>query len=231
LGSRGFISQSENISIKVRAPWYVSFYAFAFYALVLLLIFWYVRLRYLQRFFKRREEELKQQQDEIIMQKEQAESEIIRLTNEKLQSEISLKNTQLANNTISIIRKNELLNEIQKELSIQKEELGQRVPRKYFARISKLIENSIKSDHDWEMFEKLFDQAHENFFQRLKAEFPELTPGDLRLSAYLRLNLSSKEIAPLLNISVRGVEERRYRLRKRMGLLPNQNLVEFILSF
>lgn len=231
LGNKGFISQSEDISFKVRAPWYITFYAFAFYALVILLVFWYVRLRYQQRFFKKREDELKRQQNEIIMQKEQAESEIIRLTNEKLQSEISLKNTQLANNTISIIRKNELLNEIQKELSIQKEELGQRVPRRYFERINKLIENSIKSDHDWEMFEKLFDQAHENFFQRLKAEFPELTPGDLRLSAYLRLNLSSKEIAPLLNISLRGVEERRYRLRKRMGLPSNQNLVEFILSF
>lgn len=231
LGTKGFISPSEFVTFKISAPWYVTFYAFALYALVLLLIFWYVRLRYQRRFYKKREEELKRQQDEIIMQKEQAESEIIRLTNEKLQSEISLKNTQLANNTISIIRKNELLNEIQKELGIQKEELGQRVPRKYFARINKLIENSIKSDHDWEMFEKLFDQAHENFFQRLKAEFPELTPGDLRLSAYLRLNLSSKEIAPLLNITVRGVEERRYRLRKRMGLTSNQNLVEYILSF
>jgi len=231
LGNKGFISQSENISFKVRAPWYITFYAFAFYALVLLLIFWYVRLTYMRRFYKRREEELKRQQNEIIMQKEQAESEIIRLTNEKLQSEISLKNNQLANNTISIIRKNELLNEIQKELSIQKEEMGQRVPRKYFSKVSKLIENSKKSDHDWEMFEKLFDQAHENFFQRLKTKFPELTSGDLRLSAYLRLNLSSKEIAPLLNISVRGVEERRYRLRKRLGLLSNQNLVEFILSF
>ncbi len=231
LDGKGFISEPEQINFKVRAPWYITFYAFAFYALVLLLIFWFARWRYLQRFFKRREEEFKRQQVEILMQKEQAESEIIRLTNEKLQSEISLKNTQLANNTMSIIRKNELLNEIQKELSIQIEELGQRVPRKYFARIIKLIDNSKKSDHDWEMFEKLFDQAHENFFQRLKAKFPDLTPSDLRLCAYLRLNLSSKEIAPLLNISVRGVEERRYRLRKRLGLLPTQNLVEYILSF
>ena len=61
--------------------------------------------------------------------------------------------------------------------------------------------------------------------------FPELTPGDLRLAAYLKMNLSSKEIAPLLNISVRGVENKRYRLRKKLGLAEEANLAEFILSF
>ncbi|HSW67404.1 MAG TPA: hypothetical protein VLH16_02385, partial [Bacteroidales bacterium] len=65
----------------------------------------------------------------------------------------------------------------------------------------------------------------------LKADSPDLTSSDLRLCAYLRLNLSSKEIAPLLNISVRGVEERRYRLRKRLKLNSEQNLSEFILAY
>jgi DNA-binding CsgD family transcriptional regulator len=81
------------------------------------------------------------------------------------------------------------------------------------------------------MFEHLFDQAHENFFKRLKTSFPDLTTSDLRLCAYLRLNLSSKEIAPLLNISVRGVEEKRYRIRKRLGLSSDQGLSDFIVSF
>jgi DNA-binding CsgD family transcriptional regulator len=81
------------------------------------------------------------------------------------------------------------------------------------------------------MFEKQFDQAHENFFKRLKTNYPELTPSDLRLCAYLRMNLSSKEIAPLINITIRGVEERRYRLRKRLNLPSDQNLPDFILAF
>jgi DNA-binding CsgD family transcriptional regulator len=81
------------------------------------------------------------------------------------------------------------------------------------------------------MFENLFDQAHENFFRRLKLAYPDLTPSDFRLCAYLRMNLSSKEIAPLLNISIRGVEEKRYRLRKKLNLTADQNLTDFIIGF
>jgi DNA-binding CsgD family transcriptional regulator len=97
--------------------------------------------------------------------------------------------------------------------------------------MARQIEKGLNSENDWEMFEHLFDQAHENFFKRLKTSFPDLTTSDLRLCAYLRLNLSSKEIAPLLNISVRGVEEKRYRIRKRLGLSSDQGLSDFIVSF
>ncbi|MCK4699194.1 MAG: transcriptional regulator, partial [Bacteroidales bacterium] len=75
------------------------------------------------------------------------------------------------------------------------------------------------------------DQAHQNFFKRLKTDYPKLTPSDLRLCAYLRINLSSKEIAPMLNISLRGIEVKRYRLRQRLGLQTEENLVEFIMRF
>ncbi|MEQ9265731.1 MAG: hypothetical protein RLN81_10950, partial [Balneolaceae bacterium] len=81
------------------------------------------------------------------------------------------------------------------------------------------------------VFEQLYDQAHGNFFKRLKETYPQLTPSDLRLCAYLRMNLASKEIAPLLNISVRGVEERRYRLRKRLDITTDTNLTELIMTF
>jgi FixJ family two-component response regulator len=89
----------------------------------------------------------------------------------------------------------------------------------------------MKNESEWEAFEALYDQAHGDFFKRLKADFSGLTPSDLRLCAYLRMNLSSKEIAPLLNITVRGVEERRYRLRKRMNLGSDENLTERIMTY
>jgi DNA-binding CsgD family transcriptional regulator len=73
--------------------------------------------------------------------------------------------------------------------------------------------------------------VHEAFFNRLKAQFPDLTPGDLKLAAYLKMNLSSKEIAPLLNISVRGVENKRYRLRQKVHLDNDANLTEFMIHF
>ncbi len=231
LSPQGMITETTRLPLRIRPPWYLSYFAIAFYFIILMGLIWLIRLNYLRRHWKNREEILRKEQEKILKQKEQAERDVTRLTNEKLQSEISMKNSQLATNTIALIRKNELLGEIKEELDRQKEELGPRLPRKYFTRISKLIEDSIRSDHDWKLFEKLFDQAHENFFQRLKSDYPDLTPSDLRLCAYLRLNLSSKEIAPLLNITVRGVEERRYRLRKRLRLTSDRSLSEFILSY
>jgi len=132
---------------------------------------------------------------------------------------------------MAIIKKNELLIEIKNELENQKKRLGNHHPVNFNEKIFSLINKNITDDNDWQVFEELFDQAHADFFKRLKSSYPELTQSDLKLCAYLRLNLSSKEIAPLLNISYRGVETRRYRLRRRLLLDNDKNLVEFILQF
>lgn len=231
LTNKGIMTDPEQVKIRIRSPWHLSYFAIMFYVLALFALLLFLRVNYLKRRWKKREQVFLLEQEKILLQTKQAEGEIIRLKNEKLQSEISFKNAQLATNTMTLIRKNELLNEIQNEIVRQKQEVGTRLPNKFYNRIIKLIENNIASEYDWELFEKLFDQAHENFFKRLKSDYPALTPSDLRLCAYLRLNLSSKEIAPLLNISVRGVEERRYRLRKRLRLASEQNLTEFILAY
>ena len=83
---------------------------------------------------------------------------------------------------------------------------------------------------DWKLFEEAFNNADSDFLKKVKSIHPNLTPNDLRLCAYLRLNLSSKEIAPLLNISARSVEIKRYRLRKKMELYHEKSLVEYILE-
>ena len=94
----------------------------------------------------------------------------------------------------------------------------------------KKIDENIASHDDWKTFETNFERAHEEFIMKLKTAYPKLTPSDLRLCAYLRMNLSSKEIAPLLGISVRGLENHRYRLRKKMGLDVDANLNEVMMS-
>ncbi len=176
-------------------------------------------------------EELEQDRKKMLLEKEKAEKEVIKLTNEKLQTEVEHKASQLALNTMAIIRKNNLLSSLKTTLDKQKEKLGDRYPNKYYDELAALIEKGIEDEREWETFEQLYDQAHDNFFKRLKEKYPQLTPADLRLCAYLRMNLSSKEIAPLLNISVRGVEERRYRLRKRLDLSSDTNLTELIMTF
>lgn len=231
LSAKGNITPAAVYSFSIRKPWFLSTIAIITEIAITALIIALISTYYRRRKWKQREEQLKIENERIRQQKDAAIAENIRLTNEKLQAEVAIKNLQLAKNTMAIIRKNEALNEIKEELERQKRELGSRLPAKYYQTLYHIIERNISHEHDWQVFEQLFDQAHENFFQRLKNDFPELTPSDLRLCAYLRINLSSKEIAPLLNITVRGVEEKRYRLRKRLKLSPDQSLTDFIMNY
>jgi DNA-binding CsgD family transcriptional regulator len=231
LTRNGGITEPVTLQFSVRHAWYASTLATIIYILIILAGILISQYIYRKR-IERQHEDLRRIADEKReTEKQHAGQEIIKLQNEKLQAEISHKNMQLADSTISIIRKNEVLIEIKDELEKQKEELGPRYPARYLQRLTTLIDKNISNDNDWEIFEALFDQAHENFFKRLKQSFPDLTQSDLKLCAYLKLNLSSKEIAPLLNISIRGVEIRRYRLRKRLALSSDKNLVEFIMQF
>lgn len=231
LTNKGIETQSTELAFTVLQPWYLSLPAIISYLAILAAFFILLRINFRRRRWKHQEQILKQENEKMRGLKEKAEAEMIRVANEKLQSEVSMKNMELAKNTMSVIRKNEALIEVKDELEKQKEELGYRLPNKYFETVIRLIDKNITSDHDWEMFENHFDQAHENFFKKLKSQYPDLTPHDFRLCAYLKLNLSSKEIAPLLNITIRGVEEKRYRLRKRLNLGSDQGLTEFIMKF
>lgn len=144
---------------------------------------------------------------------------------EKLLLEVNNQSRELSNAAFNLIRKNEVLQGLKDDLQDLKNDPAA------VRKIIRHIDEHIESDHDWAIFEESFNRVHDDFFKRLMHDFPELTPGDLRLAAYLKMNLSSKEIAPLLNISVRGVENKRYRLRKKLGLSEEANLTEFILSF
>ena len=75
-----------------------------------------------------------------------------------------------------------------------------------------------------------FDEINNNFLKNLKSHFPKLTNTDLKVCAYLQLNLASKEIAQLMNISVRGVEISRYRLRKKLGIGTETNLFDYLIQ-
>lgn len=222
-------------SFKVTPPWYATGSAYVIY-LALVLAFFILFPVAMNRYFRKQKEAYKSKQEKIYREKQKehqlmAEQKIVRLQNQHLQKELEIKSKEIANNAMVIIRRNETLTEIKGEFEKQKEILGSRFPNKNYEKIIKLIDKNLSSEEEWKVFEDNFDQAHNNFFKRLKKKFPTLTPGDLRLCAYLHLNLTSKEIAPLLNISIRGVEIHRYRLRKKLGLSNEENLVEFVMQF
>lgn len=148
----------------------------------------------------------------------------MKMKNEKLQQEFENKNRELAASTMNLIKKNELLSMIKDDLKKTIEE------GKNIKSVITTINKNINEDDTWDMFKEAFNNADKDFLKKIKGIHPALTPNDLRLCAYLRLNLSSKEIAPLLNISVRSVEIKRYRLRKKMELPHELSLVEYILS-
>jgi DNA-binding CsgD family transcriptional regulator len=153
-----------------------------------------------------------------------AEKKIAEVRNERLQQEIESKNRELAISTLSLIKKNEFLNNLKAELK------AFRGPSDIYA-VIKTIDRNISSEDDWKFFEEAFNNADKGFLQNIREKHRDLTPSDLRLCAYLRLNLTSKEIAPLLNISVRSVEVKRYRLRKKLGLSRQESLSDYILAF
>ena len=227
----GTITEPIALTFSVKPPWFVSTLAIIIYILIGIAGIFASQYLFRRRLLRHHNHLNLIADEKRETENQHARQEIMKLQNDKLQAEISHKNMQLADSTLSIIRKNEVLIEIKGELEKQKEELGSRYPARYLQRLTTLIDKNISNDNDWEVFEALFDQAHQNFFQRLKQSFPDLTQSDLKLCAYLKLNLSSKEIAPLLNISIRGVEIRRYRLRKRLALVADHNLVEFIMQF
>ena len=218
------ISDNEaNYSFSIAKPWYLSNVAWGLYIFSFIILSLTVHQVYKRYYTRQREKQLETTQRELKLKGLENEQQRMHFENEKLTQDIESKNRELAISTMSIIKKNEFLNEIKSRLtsSTSKESIN---------RVIKVIDNNINNEDDWKFFEEAFNNADKDFMKKLKSKHPELTSNDLRLCAYLRLNLSSKEIAPLLNISPKSVEVKRYRLRKKMDLPHEDNLTDYILQ-
>lgn len=220
-----------NYQFSIAPPFYLSKLAIVVYAVILLFLLALLYL-YIQHIFRVKKEKIQYEQEEIRKREiEIREKQIMALEKEKLSSELTLKSKELAESTMTIIKKNEILAGIKTELIKHKEILGTQYPNKYYDKLLKMLDENLSSEDDWAIFQSNFDRIHENFFRNLHERYPELTPNDLRFCAYLRLNLSSKDIAHLMNISLKGVEVARYRIRKKIGLPSNKSLTEFMIEF
>jgi ligand-binding sensor domain-containing protein/DNA-binding CsgD family transcriptional regulator len=156
------------------------------------------------------------------------EKELVEMSRARLETEILTKNSKLASSVMNTVHQNEALLTIKDQLKGVIADL-EHEQRKRIQRVVRQIEHAVTPDQHWSHFEELFNQLHENFLQRLKATYPQLTSRDIKLCAYLRMNLNSKETATLMGVSARGAEDLRYRVRKKMGLNTTTNLAEFIL--
>ncbi|WP_116125523.1 triple tyrosine motif-containing protein [Lewinella sp. IMCC34183] len=223
LGRRG----SENTisyPLTVGRPWYATYTALFLYLLATGGLIYLLHRAY-TNYYRRKQRVLRAEaQRTLAVRQRETELEVTRLNNERLREEIDAKNREAALSTMNLVKKNELLQQIKDDL------LAGQDPKRNIREVVKTIDRNIDEAETWSLFRDAFENADSAFFKKVKDRHPELTPNDLKLCAYLRLNLSSKEIAPMLNISPRSVEVKRYRLRKKMGLDREQGLTEYILE-
>lgn len=237
MAEKGQDPVTASFAFEILPPWYRTWWSRMIYMAVACLALFYVYYRIVavkKRLLLRQELELYRQQQEFKKESNLKDKKIDSLKEENLQAELRHKSDELIRTTLNIVRKNEMLMDIKKEVlgishSISEENLV--ALRRKTLRLLGQIDTNLEHDDDLLAFQTTFDSVHHDFFAKLQETYPELNSKDKQLCAYIKMNLQSKEIAPLLNISVRGVEISRYRLRKKLGLQEGENLAEFLQKF
>lgn len=227
-------SSITTYKFTILPPWYQTVVAYLFYAILVLCVVYLIYKRQQKKFLKQRVEfQKKQERLKYLHQLEidKSEQEIVKLKNERLITEIEIKNIELASTSMHLVQKQELLTKIKNDLS----KLNTNIPSDEnlynLRKIIRLLSSEEKTGEGWEQFSIYFDKVHANFLEDLKSVYPNVTSNDLKLSAYLKLGLSTKEIAQLMKISPRGVEVSRYRLRKKLQIPSEVSLFDFLSDF
>jgi len=231
------LSEECTYSFTILPPWYRSWWAYTIYIIALLLaglaLYRVVRIR----FHKQKEKLEHQKQKELLLLEQkhitenlQTEKELIALRNEKLEADMVLKNNELASLATTVTQKTEFLAQLKDKLEIIHKE-SDSTDQSVFKEVIKTIDQDLDFDDNWSKFQLHFDELHHNFLHRLREKYPKLNPSWLLLCAYIRMNKSNKEIAALMNISVSGVEKRKYRLREKLGMEGEDRLADFISTF
>jgi DNA-binding CsgD family transcriptional regulator len=229
LDNTGNELSTVRFSFRIKNPWFITWWAILSYIIILVLMSAWIIKNHIQKIIHKKNQLFIEQENRRLAQLERQEKEITSLRNEKLESELTFKGKELASATMMIINHSEFLRNLRS--TIQQQILAGKINRVQGNELVNMIGNNLSEEDEWKLFQDNFDLIHQNFFRKLKERYPTLTPTDLKLCALLRLNYSSKEAASMLNISTRGVEAARYRLRKKMNLEESVNLVEFMLNF
>ena len=150
-----------------------------------------------------------------------------KLEKEKVDAELAFKRKELTTHALHLAKKNEVLEGLkQKAQELKKTEAS----TKGYQQLIRTINFDLQDDNNWENFSRYFEEVHKDFNRNVKSKYPEVTSNELRLLALLKMNLSSKEIASILNISSEGIKKARYRLRKKLDITTEDSLQDLVLS-
>ena len=222
-----------SYSFTILPPWYKTIWATIGY-LVLFGVGMFSLFKWQQQKFNTQqlkyEAEQKQLQYIHELELSKTESELITVNNAKLEADLNFKNSELASAAMHLVKKGELLAKLKAELTHIMKGLDNTTAVAEIKKMIKALSEDDNMDKEWDNFSKHFDKVHSDFLIALKELHPTITPNELKLSAYLRMNLSTKEIAQLMNISVRGVEISRYRLRKKLSIPTEDSLFDYLIT-
>lgn len=218
--------QATPYTFIITPPWYQTYW---FYSVCLLMLCFAV---YFLMQWQRRKYQKKQQYLNMVHQLELEHNEktIVKLKNEKLETKVHFQNKELASTTMHLMQRGKLLSKIKEELLPIKKNGAAEIFHEDIKKVLRLISDSEKSDADWDQFATHFDHVNSDFLKKLKEKVPGLSANDLKLCAYLKMNLSSKEIAQLMSVTTRGVEVNRYRLRKKLNVSSETNLFDYLIA-
>ncbi|MDR0798918.1 MAG: hypothetical protein LBN18_04070 [Dysgonamonadaceae bacterium] len=229
----------------ILPAWYETNFAYVVYAILLIALLLAIAVLLDRRsqkavvnMRKTKELEMKEQKKSYELKVQDKEIEITELQQQQLEEQLQHKSSELANSVMHLVRKNEILQHIYGKLDgirveVKKEKSAtdrKDIVQQIF-QIEQDIQENIKDDDSWKRFEANFDVVHHDYLKRLLTIYPNLSQQDRQFCACLKLGFSSKDIAALLNITLRSVEAIRYRLRKKMDLDKETSLAEFLQGF
>jgi AraC family transcriptional regulator, chitin signaling transcriptional activator len=225
------IIDEKNIIIKIDAPWYLSWYAYVFYLCTLMAMVWYYHYLQNLRLIKQKSDLLVSQQVVLKEQETKYEKELLSLEQQQIQKELLMVKEQLKSKTVELASKakdNNEKNRLILELKDKFENAQKESPiiKGKWNEIHKILEDYLeKSDN---IFENQIDELHQEFFEKLREIAPGLSANDMRLCVYLKIGLSSKEIATILHILPSSVFISRSRLRKKLMLADDNDLYNYL---
>lgn len=226
-------SAVANYSFEILAPWYRTLWAYLVYGLLAIAalfgLYYWQKKKFIQQQLR-----FKEEQQKLVyiheLELSKTDGELAALRNEKLEADLNFKNTELASSAMHLVKKGELLTKIKTELNQITKKIDNEYAITELKKMIKTLSEDEQLDEEWEYFTKHFDKVHSNFIVSLKTIHPNISNNEIKLCAYLRMNLTTKEIAQLMNISVRGVEISRYRLRKKLNLATEVNLFNYLIA-
>lgn len=235
--SYGIQSEPSTLSFTISPPWYRHFMALMIYFILIIIGIYVISDRIKMKIRKNKYYETIEQrrlylekESKIRQEQYDLEKEIEKLKNDKLQIKILAKDKELVNNSLQVVKKNKILNGIIHKLKEIDVEALDDSTKFQVSKLNKSIVKEVNTDKSWKDLEKHIKNVHFEFLKRLKEKYPTISPRELDLATYLLMNMSTKEIAEIMNISTGGVELARYRLRKKLGLNKKENLIGFLMS-